>query len=567
MRTIEQIRALLLTEKDESKRNELLDELLSARDASKPETSRVEQLRSEIDSIAEQRSKLADEYETVTRGAVAESGELREFTAEEAEKRGRLSAQIEALDARHVAVEDQVRAAEREEREQWKKDVVAQVRRDLGLHEQSRGLDGVQVIEKPVYERNGGVSFVKDLCTLSFGPGQVGSAWSRAQERLSNHRMFNHHRALELEERRGRLDEQARERFAAGADGYFVRQMVEAVQDRESAGANGTGSYMSYRALSTGSGAGGEFVPPMYLTENWIKFLRAGRVVANAARHFDLPDGTMSLNIPKVTAGTSVDIQGAQNTNVSMTDITTAFVTVPVVTVSGAQIISLQLMERSPIHFDEVIWGDLAAAHAQRMDLQVLNGTGASGQMTGILNTSGISTVTWTQTAPLVRGLMGQVGLAKADIANALFRPATHGFMTPTVWEWIGQSVDTQNRPLVVPTYQGPFNAAAVAEDSATAEGSIGRHFSGLDTYEDANIPQNLGGGSNQSVVLVSRMEENFLYESPVVTRAIPQQFALQMSVALQLYSYAAFSAARYPTANAVVTGTGLASTNLTFNS
>jgi hypothetical protein len=62
-------------------------------------------------------------------------------------------------------------------------------------------------------------------------------------------------------------------------------------------------------------------------------------------------------------------------------------------------------------------------------------------------------------------------------------------------------------------------------------------------------------------------MQENYLYESPVVTRALPQTYGAQLSVLLQLFNYGAFTAARYPTANSVVTGTGLASANLTFNS
>jgi HK97 family phage major capsid protein len=570
MRTIEEIRAALIASTETSEREALLSEL-DAASSEKP--TQLQELRSQLAETAEKRTQLLSEFEQLTRGAVDEHGDAREFTPEEAERRGELKARIAAAQERHQLLEDQARQAEVDERDARMEQRLAEFRRSLGfsdgLHIGSDGLAGVSVTETPVYTRRGGASFVKDIAYVSFGPGQVGSAWSRASERLARHAQQNHHRALELEDKAGRLDEVKREQFAASAEGYFVRQMVEAAQGREdNAGAHArTGQFVSYRALSTGSGAGGEFVPPMYLTEDWIAFLRAGRVAANSCRHFALPDGTMSINIPKVLSGTSAAPQGTQNTNVSDTDITTAFVTVPVVTVAGAQVISLQLLERSPVHFDEVIWGDLASAQAQQMDVQILNGSGSAGQMTGILNTTGINTVTWTQTAPTVKGLMGQVGLAKAAIANAIFRPATHGFMVPNVWEWIGQSVDTANRPLVVPQYQGPFNAVAVAADNATAEGSIGRHFSGLDTYEDANVPQTLGANTNQSVVLVARMQENFLYESPVVTRALPQTLGLQMSVVLQLYGYAAFSAARYPTANSVVTGTGLASSSLTYNS
>ena len=519
--------------------------------------SKLEELRGELKDVAERRNALAGEFEQITRGAVDDDGNERDFNAEEAEKRGALKARIEDLDERHTTIEDAIRQAEADERKQEMLDAVAQVRRDLGLGEAPANSVGgsIEIREHRTYEKGNGVSYLRDLSVRGFGPG-LGSAWSQACERLARHARENHHVALELEGKASRT----------GAEAYFVRQMIEQFSDREAnRGAVYAPGFLTYRALSTASSAGGEFVPPMYLTEQWIAYLRAGRVVANNCHHEDLPDGTMSLNIPKVTAGTSVDVQATQNTNVSNTDLTTAYVTIPVVTFAGQQIVSLQLLERSPISFDQMVMGDLAKAHAQRVDLQVLNGSGSGGQVTGILNTSNINTVTWTQASPTLKGLYGQIGIAKSDIHDAIFLPATHAFMTPTRWEWIGQTFDSNNRPVVVPEYSGPFNVVQVAPDDAVAEGAIGRNLSGLKTFEDANIPANLGAGTNQDVVVVSRMQENYLYESPVVTRALPQTYGAQLSVLLQLYNYGAFTAARYPTANAVITGTGLVAP--TFNS
>jgi HK97 family phage major capsid protein len=564
MRTIDQIRALLITCTDETERNALMDEwqkaveARAAGDGEKP--TKAQEMRSQLAELVTARSGLVVQVEEITRGAVDEKGEARDYTPDEAEKRGRLLAQVDALDERHTSLEDQVRQAETDAREQRMKDTVAQMRRDLGLGEgiDVQGINGVGVREIPVYERGNGVSYLKDLTVRAFGPG-LGSSWSQASERLALHGQQNHVRALAAEEKATRSD----------SEQYFVRQMIEQFSDRESGrGVSVAPGFLSYRALSTASTAGGEFVPPMFLTDQWIKFLRAGRVVANCQHHEDLPDGTMSINIPKVTAGTSVAAQGTQNTNVSMTDLQTAFVTFPVVTFAGQQIVSLQLLERSPIAFDQIVMGDLALAHAQYVDQQVLTGTGTGGQVTGILNTSGINTVSWTTgTGTGVTGIYGQLGLAKLAVATSMFMPATDCFMAPVVWEFISQTVDTQNRPIVVPEYAGPFNAIDVTADDATAEGAVGRRLNGLATYEDNNIPQNLGGSSNQSVIVVSRAQENILYESPVVTRALPQTFGAQLSVLLQLFNYGAFTAARYPNANSVITGSKLASTALVYNS
>jgi HK97 family phage major capsid protein len=565
MRTVEEIRAALAAATTEEERRALITELekaLAARSAGENEPSELEQARSSLAEVTTQRSTLSTEFEQITTAAVDDAGNAREFTPEEAENRGRLRAEIDQLDARHTELEDQIRQAEQDERQARMDEQVAQMRRQLGLGEGlplgEDGLAGVGVTERRTYERGNGVSYLRDLTVRAFGPG-LGSAWSQAGERLARHALENHHEALALEERATRTD----------AEDYFVRQMVEQFSNREAnQGRTAVApSFLSYRALSTASTAGGEFVPPMFLTEQWIEFLRAARVLANCMHHEDLPDGTMSLSIPKVTAGTSVGMQGTQNTNVSNTDMQTAFVTFPVVTFAGQQIVSLQLLERSPISFDQVVMKDLAKAHAQQVDFQCIGGTGTNGQVTGILNTAGIFIVTWTQASPTVKGLYGQIGVAKDDIAKAIFLPATHQFLTSNAWEWIGQSFDANGRPLVVPEYGGPFNVVQVAPDDAQAEGAIGRQLSGLNTFEDNNLPQELGGGKNQDVAIICRGQENHLYESPVVTRALPQTYGAQMSVLLQLYNYGAFTAARYPTANAVITGTGMAASNRTFNS
>lgn len=565
--TPEQLRALMLADTPES-RSQI--EALLGRDANKPSA------RDQLETLRQTREGLVGEMDTIV---VTAETEKRDFSVEEAEKRGGLIARIDQMDNQILEREDAIRQDEANARQKEMGDAIAQVRRELGLSERvdANGWvdigDGAHIRENRTYQRGNGVSYLKDMVIRTMGPG-MGGSFSQACERLQRHGIENHHVALEVESRAISTDAGGRTK----AEEYFRRQMIEQFADREhqSRGASGFGmapGLISYRALSTASTAGGEFVPPMFLTEQWIEFLRAARVFANTQHHEDLPDGTMSLNIPKVVTGTSVNVQGTQNTNISDTDITTQFVTVPVVTFAGQQVVSLQLLERSPIQFDEVIMKDLAKAHAQRVDIQCLNGLGNAGEVTGVLNTSGIVTVTWTQASPKIKGLYGQLGLAKVDIYEGtsttpgLFMPATHCHMSGNCWEWIGQSFDTQERPLVVPEYNGPFNAVQVAPDEMTAEEAVGRNLSGLRTFEDANIPSELGAGKNQDVVIVSRADENYLYESPIVTRALPQTYGAQLSVLLQLYNYGAYTASRYPNANAALVGTGLSRANRVFNS
>ena len=57
--------------------------------------------------------------------------------------------------------------------------------------------------------------------------------------------------------------------------------------------------------------------------------------------------------------------------------------------------------------------------------------------------------------------------------------------------------------------------------------------------------------------MIVGAFDENYLFESPVITRALPQTYGNQLAVLLQIYGYIAFTAARYPNANTVIKGTG----------
>ena len=566
MRTVEEILAELKDATGE-KRSQLLAEL-RALPVDKPSP------RAQLEKLRGDRSGLVTELDGIVEAAAAES---REFTVEEAEKRGGLTARIDQLDAAITEAEDQVRQAEHDEREKRMEEKLAERLQKLGLGDGMplgpSGISGVKVGDEPrTYERGNGQSYLLDMCLARTALGQsLGARSVRAAERLARHAQENHVVALEIDERiRGKAQEE-REKEWRTADGYFLKQMIEVHNQRDQDRGPIAERAMSYRALSTASTSGGEFTPPLFLTAEWIAYARPGRVLADLQHHEELPDGTMSINIPKVSEGLIVKTQGFQNTNVANKDMQTQFVTFPVTTKAGSQVISLQLLERSPVSFDEIVGRELALAYAQDLNTSVHSGTGVTSEggpdMVGILNTSGINIITWTQALPTLKGLYGQIGRGKMEVAKGRKLPATDQVLTTELWEWVGQTFDTQNRPLVVPGYQGPFNAAAVSSDDAIAQGTVGRQFQQLGTFEDQTLPTELGTGKNQDVLLGGRFDENYLYESPLTTRMLPQTLGTQLSMLIQVYGYAAFTAARYPVANFVVTGTGMSSANRTFNS
>jgi HK97 family phage major capsid protein len=505
----------------------------------------------ETKELRSERDALVAELEGIVEAAKAET---RDFTPEESFKRGELTAKV-------TSVEDRFAAAKKESKRIKKEAAAARASQMYGfpgfMNASPVNYDGtVHVTSEPrTYQRGNGQSYLYDVATMAFPVGAVGGKWFAAAERLQRHAIENHVEALEIDAKQTRTDQEQ----------YFLDQMIEAKNTRT----DNRGRAYSYRALSTAAGAGGEFVPPLFDTQKWIEYMRAGRPLADCQNHQPLPDGTMTVNIPKVTRGTAVGPQsGGENTAVLEQDLQTEFISFPVVVKAGSQKLSLQLLERSPIAFDEITYKDLAKAYAQAVDVAVASGNGiyppsplgpGGPDVVGILNTAGVNVVTWTQGTPTLKGLYGQYGQAKSDIENTLFEAPTHLFMTPTYWEWIASQFDSVGRPVVVPTYNGPFNAVAIG-DQITPQGALGHRLSGLDTFSDANLPQTLGTGSNQSVQIVGKFDENYLFESPVITRALPQTYGNQLAVLLQIYGYIAYTAARYPNANTVLTGTGFVS-------
>lgn len=74
-------------------------------------------------------------------------------------------------------------------------------------------------------------------------------------------------------------------------------------------------------------------------------------------------------------------------------DLTDTFTNAPVWTIAGQQGLSIQLIDQSPIAFDDVVFRDLVADYASKLDNQVIVGSGTSGQVLGVHNTTGIATV------------------------------------------------------------------------------------------------------------------------------------------------------------------------------
>lgn len=304
--------------------------------------------------------------------------------------------------------------------------------------------------------------------------------------------------------------------------------------------------------MSRTDGQGGEFVPPLWLLNQYISLARAGRVSADLASKYELPAGTDSINLPKISTGAVVSAQ-TDNSAATNVDMTTATVTAPVNTYAGQQLFALSLLEQSPINFDQVVFSDLIAAHAQAIGSAVVGGAGTSGAHTGILTNTGTNTITYTATTPTGAGVYAAIAQGISNVAKNRFLPPDAVVMNPSRWYWLVAQVDSNGRPLVVPTAGGPFNTVGTTTD-VQAEGMVGT-IAGVPVYLDPNIGSTYS--TNQTRVIVGRFSDLALFEGPARSRVLFETDANTLQVRLQVYNYSAYTSRRYSTAFSVCSGTG----------
>ncbi|MFI5955819.1 phage major capsid protein [Cryptosporangium sp. NPDC051539] len=350
------------------------------------------------------------------------------------------------------------------------------------------------------------------------------------------------------------------DQYAKGGQRSYFRDIMRAqmlgdhqAADRLRRNDQAVNADLHARALTTTDGAGGEFVPPLWMIQEYITLARAGRITADRLRQLPLPPGTDTISLPRIATGTATAEQTSQNTAVQNTDATTNSVSAAVATIAGQQVIAQQLLDQSPVNMDDVLLADLAADYATKLDVFVINNNATN--KVGLLNVASAVAVTYTDATPTLAELYPKVADAIQQIHTARLLPADTIVMHPRRWATFLAATDSQGRPLVVPAAGMPMNALAV-QNGVASEGLVG-YLQGLPVYVDPNIPVTLGGGTEDRI-LIFRSIDSILYEGTPRSEAFRETKADQLSVLLRFYNYAALHASRYPKSIGVISGTGL---------
>ena len=456
-------------------------------------------LRSQRDALQLER----DGFQAGLDGIVesAESEKRSALTDDELSKFDELRASISSKDEEIRKMDERIAEAEAQEGRSAKE---AEVRKESGTTGTTGEVraSGVRVGSEPAtYRKDGPASYFRDLVAVNLNRGEMRSAMDR-----------------------------------------LVRNNAEVSVES--------------RALSTTDGAGGDFVPPLWMINDYVELARTARPTADRVRNEVLPTGTDSVNIPKIATGTAVAEQATQNTAVQNTDATTSSITANVATIAGQQIIPVQLIEQSPLNMDSILLADLAADYATKVDLFVLNNNAVNKK--GLLQEAGTNAVTFTSGSPTVALFYSQLANAVQLVTTGRFLPPDTIVMHPRRWAWLLAASDSSMRPLVtINPGQSPMNSIGTANGVAGANGVVG-NIMGLDVVVDPMVPTNLGAGTNQDPVVVFRASDSILWEGAPHAEAFRETKADQLSVLLRFYRYAAFTPARYQKSVSVINGTGL---------
>lgn len=453
----------------------------------------IEQIRERLRVLLDERAAKQADIDSVTAAAEARGDDLTE--AEAAEFRAAFDA-VKALDSERADLE--ARAAELEDIEARK---AAAASAAAALPAATIETVGAAVVRRdertysPDADKRG-VSFLRDLVMASTA-GDF-----EARDRLARHT---------AEERVERPDLEAR--------------------------AVGTGAFVGLTV-------------PQYLTDLVAPNRKAGRVFADLCTSHAMPAAGMSVEISRITTGTSTALQANQNENVSETDIDDTLLTIPVQTIAGRQTVSRQALERST-GVESIVLSDLVRSYDVTVDATLLN------QATTGLNavTDANVDVAYTDASPTAAELWPKLFQVISSIQTAVFDGADAFLMHPRRFWWLASNVGT-SFPFVNLAGASPQAGGSVI-GTGYGQGPSG-YIAGLPVYLDANIVTNIGAGTNEDVIYALTRSECHLWEDGGMFIRAEQPAAISLGVQLVVYGYVAYTFSRYVSANGRIAGTGL---------
>lgn len=302
------------------------------------------------------------------------------------------------------------------------------------------------------------------------------------------------------------------------------------------------------KAMTEGTDSAGGYLVNPEISDEVISLRLAASAVRPLCSKINV--NSDSLQIASLTGGLTAGWV-AELAAKPETDMTFGSLTVNNFTMAGLGAVSNQLLADSRPSVDKFIVADLAKRLAILEETAFINGSG-TGQPRGILQTSGINSVVYTDASPTAEELLDALYDAIAAVQQNYFGEPNGVLMHPRTWQYLSKARSTLSGLYVI-------GSGANANGRNATDNLPGRSVFGVPVYLSNLIPTDLGGGT-ESAIIVGDFSQALILDRMGLTVDTSDQvrFTTNQTV-FRVEARVGFTAARYPKAFAAVTGTGLA--------
>jgi HK97 family phage major capsid protein len=287
-----------------------------------------------------------------------------------------------------------------------------------------------------------------------------------------------------------------------------------------------------YRDVTSADPGVASFLPtnaPNFIAEEFATALRDRSVLQDVITIRPLPERGSKVDVPRFATGAAAGVQASEAAAPTQTDIDLDTVSASKVTITGRQTLSLQAFSFADESFDRALAADLGAAVGAVLDQQILNGSGSSGQMRGLLNVSGVTSVTKTNASPTATTNYAAIGDLVKQTSDAYGGMVDTLLLAPRRFAWITSKL------AFTPDWLRLQPAVAGA------------------------MPENLGGGTNEDRVIAIPRREIILHVGQPRFQVYAEVLSGNLQVRVQALLFAALVAGRKPAAIGVLSGTEVA--------
>jgi hypothetical protein len=529
-----------------------------------------------LEKLQERKVELGKEWDELIDAREKERSDFEARQAEEDSEKRPSDTDVDAFNSAEKSFEERCEQF-REQVESLNERIKLQeekVERKLAAEKASAGSASI-MSEPAVYRSDNAheVSYLKDLVlTEPSWKGRINRDWNAAEERLKRHgkeieevlpkREMERQRRAETQIEEADKDfrkDLARGMRKAGFSQHEVRKMVlkGGLDDSPFERSHYTG--MEDRANpSRQPGSGGEFVPPTWLIDEYLIYLRAMRTIAPLCRNLDVPAGTNTVKIPKIEVPTEVAPQLLDNAGVASRDIKTGYIETAFKTLAGQEDVAIQLIEQSPGQiFDRVVMEDLIADYHLRVDQNLSYAAGlevanlAGGTIKGLYPAKnwGANENESTNTEKVAAVYFAAMASNWSQIARKRYSTeGIHHILNPRRVGFLASLLDgpegKSGRPVINARDFPNFNTQALLGSDTPAEGLMFQTPLGPNVYATNNLHTKDNGkglfteAGENDYMLTAKFDDVWFFESDLRTRVLPEVASGTLQVRFQVYAY-----------------------------